>query len=272
MNFDLARERNNVMFHLNLRVHFGSVATVLLAGFLCSGNIHAAAIDVLIGDKNGFGFSPACSDTGTCTNLSVPSFDNRTAAEMAGTDGSQITDVYSAIFPGEGPNTTSVADVVFSFSGMLTSGTLSFAGGDFQADVFGPLTAAINGTSVPFSFADGRFVTAIHSFTLTAPELAAANSAGEVILHLDRSSSGDFVSFDWFELTGSTSTAPEPSSVFLLLGGALAAGFATARRRLGLSGKRAVCSCDPRQPRFAASRGRVHHDASIITAVCVLKG
>ena len=155
---------------------------------------------------------------------------NRDAAEIAATNGAQITDVYSSIFPGNGPNTSTTADVLLPFTGTLTSATLSFAGGDFQSDVFGALAANINGVSVPFSFADGRFVTAIHSFTLNAAELAAANLAGEVDLHLDRNGSGDFIAFDWFELVGTTSTAvPEPATLSIL--GAALAGLGWLRRR-----------------------------------------
>jgi hypothetical protein len=82
---------------------------------------------------------------------------------------------------------------------------------------------------VPFFFADGRFVTAIHSFTLNAAELAAANLTGEVDLHLDRNSSADFIAFDWFELVGTTAAVPEPASL-IILGGALV-GFGLMRRR-----------------------------------------
>ena len=137
---------------------------------------------------------------------------------MSATNGAQFTDVYSALFPPYGPNTATSGDILFAFTGTLTDATISFAAGDFQSDVFGAFTASINGTSTPFSYPDGRFVTAIHSLTLTSAELDAANAAGVVDLHLDRGSSGDFVAFDWFELTGNTtSTAvPEPGSMALL--------------------------------------------------------
>jgi len=205
-----------------------------LAVMVFAGTVRAAAIDVLVGDKDGFGFTPPCPDTGTCTALSNPPIDNRSAAEKAATNGAQITDVYSSIFPGNGPNTSATADVLLPFTGTLTSATLSFAGGDFQSDVFGALAANINGVSVPFFFADGRFVTAIHSFTLSAAELAAANLAGEVDLHLDRNGSGDFIAFDWFELAGTTSAAvPEPTSL-IVLGSALI-GFGLMRRRKSIA-------------------------------------
>lgn len=194
-----------------------SVAFALTVA-LSAATAHAAAIDVLVGDKDGFGFATPCPNTGACPGLSSPPIDNRSAAETAATNGAQITDVYSAIFPSFGPNTTSTAHVLLPFSGTLTAGTLSFAAGDFQSDVFGALSANINGVSTPFTFGDGRFVTAIHSISLTASEIAGANIAQAVDLQLIRGASGDFVAFDWFELTGDTSPAavPEPSTLFLV--------------------------------------------------------
>jgi hypothetical protein len=160
--------------------------------------------------------------------LSSPPIDNRSAGEAAAINGAQITDVYSAIFPGNGPNAFATADVLFPFSGTLTSGTLTFGAGDFQSDAFGALTATINGVATPFFFADGRFVTATHSIVLTAAEIAAANIAGIVDLQLVRSGSGDFIAFDYFELTGDTTAAvPEPASLLLLGSGLIAV-----RRRL----------------------------------------
>ncbi|HWY42989.1 MAG TPA: PEP-CTERM sorting domain-containing protein [Candidatus Sulfotelmatobacter sp.] len=203
---------------MSKRIGIIALLAVLALAVVTTG-ARADSVDVLVGDKDGFGFSTPCSDSGSCASLGSPIIDNRSAGEMSATDGAQFTDVYSALFPSPfGPNTVTSGDILFAFTGTLTDATISFAAGDFQSDVFGAFTASINGTSTPFSYPDGRFVTAIHSLTLTPGELAAANSAGVVDLHLDRGSSGDFVAFDWFELTGNTtSTAvPEPGSMALL--------------------------------------------------------
>lgn len=212
------------------------IALLLVSLSLCK--VAAAnSIDILVGDKDGFGFGlGTCPDTGTCANLSSPSIDNRSAAEAAATNGAQFTDVYSALLPGDGPNTTSSGDIIFNFTGALADATISFAAGDFQSDAFGALTASVNGVSTPFFFADGRFATEIHSITLTPAELTAANLAGFVDLNIDRGSSGDFIAFDYFELTGDTastgtqsSTVPEPSTLALFSTGIL--GLAAAVRR-----------------------------------------
>src|ERR1700750_1795990 len=100
-----------------MRVQLGLVTAAALAGFVCASSAHSAPIDVLVGDKDGFGFSPACPDTGTCPGLNNPVIDNRDAAEKAATNGAQITDEYSAVFPPSfsPPGSTSTADVLFPF-------------------------------------------------------------------------------------------------------------------------------------------------------------
>ncbi len=196
---------------------------------LASSAALAGTVDVLVGDKDGFGVG--CSDTGSCaTVLTSTVTDERSAAEAAATNGAQYTDVYSAVFALFGPN-PDIADILLPFSGTLTSATLTFAAGDFQSDVFGALTANINGVSEPFSYADGRLVTAIHSIVLSPAELAAANLAGQVDLHLDRSTSGDFIAFDYFELTGTNDIAGVPEPITLSLFGAGLVGAAALRRR-----------------------------------------
>ena len=133
-----------------MKILLAALGTAMLAIFLAAGSARADTLNVLVGDKDSFGIG--CSDSGTCpAALGSPTIDNRSVAETAATNGAQITDVYSSVFPGWGPNPSS-ADVLFPFAGTLVSGTLSFAGGDFQSDAFGDLAANLNGISVPFFF------------------------------------------------------------------------------------------------------------------------
>ena len=209
-------------------MRLGRCALTIVGVLLVSGAANAAPITVLVGDKDGFG--AGCAVPGTCgAALTNANTDLRSAGEAAAVNGAQITDAYSAVFVGYGPN-PNIADVIFPFAGILTSGSITFAGGDFQTDVFGALTANVNTVATPFSFSDGRLVTALHSIVLTQAMIDAANLVGAVTLNLNRSSSGDFIGFDYFELNGDTTAVPEPVTLILLSMG-LAGGALRLRRR-----------------------------------------
>ena len=118
---------------VNLRGYPMKIRIALLAtafSLLASSAALAGAVDVLVGDKDGFGVG--CSDTGTCaTVLTNTVTDERSAAEAAATNGAQYTDVYSAVFSLFGPN-PDIADIILPFSGTLTSATSDFRGRRFS--------------------------------------------------------------------------------------------------------------------------------------------
>ncbi len=180
----------------------------------------AVPISVMVGDNDGYGSGLSVPDNGVAIwpgpGPSGSNYDGRSAAEAAATNGAQITDVYSNIFPASGPNPSTTASVFFPFAGTLQSGTLIIDMGDFQSTLFGALMADINGVALPFSFDDGFLNTVVRPFVLSPVMITAANTAGQVILNLDRSGSVDFTAFDFLELQGDVAAVPEPSSLLLL--------------------------------------------------------
>jgi hypothetical protein len=189
-----------------------------------------AGFSVMVGDADGYGYGRPDVSTGIAwpgPGSSGENYDGRDAAEMAATNGAQITDSYSALFPGFGPNASESADVLFPFSGTLGPGAkIKIAMGDFQASTFGPISANINGSPISMAFDDGFQNSTIRTFHLDAAAIAAANAAQEVVLHLDHTGSGDFIAFDWFQLN----SVPEPATWAMLILGMGAIGGAIRRK------------------------------------------
>ncbi|MEO5958146.1 MAG: PEP-CTERM sorting domain-containing protein, partial [Opitutaceae bacterium] len=122
--------------HTKIGLSFLKTASVL---FLASVAAQAAPFSITIGDNDGYGFGVA--DNGTAV-WSGAGYDGRSAGEASASNGAQITDVYSAIFPGFGPNGSSTATVTFALPGTVTSATLTIDMGDFQASSFGQISVS----------------------------------------------------------------------------------------------------------------------------------
>lgn len=194
----------------------------------------AVPFSITIGDNDGYGFGVV--DNGTAAWPGYVPYDGRSAAEAVATDGTQITDVYSAIFsqPGYGPNPYDISDVFFDTSaGTLNSAILEIDMGDFQASTFGQIDVYYNGVLQTnlFNFNDGFQNTVIRQFTLDAATIASINAVGEFDITLNRAGSNDFIAFDYFQLSGDIDLAPVPEPTTMLLLGSGLAGLAGFRRR-----------------------------------------
>jgi hypothetical protein len=161
-------------------------------------------VQVMVGDDDGYGLGVA--DGGMAVWPGAGPFgsmyDGRDAAESAASDGAQLTDVYSSILPGYGPNLVS-GSVVMPFAGALIDGVLTVDMGDFQtSDTGAPIGVDFNGIPQLWDFDDGFRSTVVRSFALGEAVIAAANADGQLVVNLDRSGSSDFLAFDFFRLDG----------------------------------------------------------------------
>ena len=144
---------------------FLAVAAVILG--LAATPALAVPIVITVGDNDGYG-NLGVADNGAAV-WPGPPYDGRSAAEAVAVNGAQITDVYSAIFPGYGPNPSTVASVLFPFAGSLTSATLVVDMGDFESTTFGAISANVNGVALPFAFQDGFHATARSGASFSRP-------------------------------------------------------------------------------------------------------
>ena len=215
----------------------------------------ASTISLQIGDNDGFGSAasgfdfPDGAPINDFLNIVGPS-DNRDEIEQDATDGSQYTDTYAPYFIedidaliGFGPiNTfedffnaglTNIAEVIFPFDGVLSSGVVSVDIGDYRFE--DQLWASIDGLDYDFGPAVTAYAeTGVISHTLSADQLAIANDTGQVVLRLELAlieavgeefvGAGDLITIDYFRFDGElddVTPEPGPTPVPLPAGGLL---------------------------------------------------
>ena len=207
------------------------LAAVLLVGGVLMISTAAFALPtptcILVGDVDNFGLGgntsldqvPAGTIIWPGPGPSGTGYDGRSAAEKIATNGAQLTDCYSALFPAYGPNPSEIGDVIIPLpAGMkIHDGTFVMATGDFQATLGGPISMNINGTgATALNINDGFGGSSIQAFVLTPVQLAAINAAGQLDVTFDHTGSGDFIAFDWFKLCANVEPVPVPPSAILL--------------------------------------------------------
>jgi len=190
--------------------------------FALSGSV--SAVTMTIGDNDGYGYGIA--DGATLPATAVPGcswcFDNRSAGELAATDGSQFTDFQEYQAP-----------VVFSFLFDTTPDTI-VSNAVFSMDVtgiqsiFGSSTLLLDGHNVSAGLPidQGAWGSGVYSFNVDSSWLLDGM--------LDVSFTGgnnDHIGFDYFELSYDAARVPEPASLALMGLGLIGLGFAKSKKR-----------------------------------------
>ncbi len=185
----------------------------MLGACLLVVSANASAITIMIGDNDGYGFGIADG-----TVLPATIFDNRSAGELAATDGSQYTD-YAEV---------SVVNFTFDFDATAYSAisnvwfTMDVNG--IEQDLYGTSTLLLDGvdysSSLPLN--QGAWGSGVFAFSVAAASL----SDGLLDVSFTGGSSAiDFISFDYFALDFDAAAVPEPSILGLLGLGLVLLGF-----------------------------------------------
>lgn len=206
-----------------------TITTALSALVLSASLAGAATFTAMIGDNDGFGVGVADGADSIGSGIEVFGNDFRSAAEVIATDGSEQTDINSALFS----PVNDIANFVFSgFGGTVLSAVLTIDIGGLQVNDFGETLTRLNGVDAGLlAIQQGVSQTGVLSFGLDASTILAMNTDGFLDFELDRNGNNDAIFIDYVGLSAEIDMAPipVPAAGFLLVGGL--AGFAALRRR-----------------------------------------
>jgi hypothetical protein len=171
---------------------------------------------IIVGDEDGFGVG--IHQTADVGAFATPGTDNRSTAEALATNGAQFTDVFSALYPGLGPNRESVGSFIFPVNTPIDGFEFLVHMAGFEASVFGPFTVDFNGFPLTWEVQAGPTASTVRAgFFSFEPLIASVNNSGSLIVTFSRGSSTDLVGFDYLQVrTFDFVLTPEPSTFVLI--------------------------------------------------------
>lgn len=155
------------------------------------------------------------ADNADASGSGIESFGNdfRSASESSATDGSQHTDINSALFAPL-PET---ANFIFSgWGSSVNSATLTIDIGGVQVQDFGQTLTSLNGVAFDLlNIQQGVTITEVLTFNLDAAVINSINTLGFLDLELDRNANNDAIFIDFASLTVDVKTVSAPSAIAL---------------------------------------------------------
>ena len=211
---------------MKLKNVLGAIAGVVVLALSSS----AGAITLMIGDNDGYGYGNAVVPDGAAlpTTSGPPAgctwcFDNRSAAELAATNGAQYTDfeAYAApvnfSFAFDASAYTGISNVMFS---MDVTG--------IQQGTFGASHLYLDGVDVSAGLPSdqGAWGSGVFSFSVSAASLL------DGLLNVSFTGGpSDHIGFDYFALNFDARSVPEPTTLSMLGLGLALLGIATRKRK-----------------------------------------
>lgn len=205
----------------------GLLSSLAGASFLAL-TTSASAITIMIGDNDGYGYGDAVVPDGADLPVTaVPGcawcFDNRSAAELVATDGSQYTDFEAY----QAPVTFTIGFDATAYSN-ISSVLFTMDVTGIQQNAFGPSTLLLDGVdySAGLPINQGAWGSGVYSFSVSSADLL----DGLLDVYF-MGGPNDHIGFDFFALNFDAQDVPEPTTLSMLGLGLVLLGFTTRKRK-----------------------------------------